>query len=44
LHQSGHSYIFIGNTPYALTPDSMQRLTLRMFEMMELPMGGDHDF
>lgn len=29
---------------YTLTPDSMQRLSLRMFEVMELPLGGGHDY
>jgi hypothetical protein len=29
---------------YTLTPDSMQHLTMRMFELLELPLGGDHDY
>ena len=27
-----------------LTPDSMQQLTMRMFEIMELPLDGEHNY
>ena len=33
-----------GQTYATLTPDSMQNLSMRIIEIIELPLGGDHTY